>query len=274
MSNYNISDINQLIDDDELIFCVLSNVKKGVEKDFNKADVKPVVIKSELFFQVSFFYDQKVKHQNMSAIDIKIFFEKVLGHYFKQAQFYTKSSDQQVLFNKKGEGTVLKKPPTRFKVELSHNRQKQYLISEGSPCDFMEALGVMDREGRVFKKMYDKFRQLNKYLEFVEDSLPALGEEITIIDFGCGKAYLTFALYYYLVKMKNRKVKIIGLDLKSDVIEFCNRTAESLGYNGLTFQLGDIKDFEYAEGVDMVVSLHACDTATDEAIAKSVRWQA
>lgn len=274
MANYNISDIKALIDGEALIFCVLSNVKKGVEKTYTKADVKPVLIKDDLYYQVSFYHDTKVKHQNMKPGEIKSFLEDVMGKYFKQAQFYTKTSDLQILFNKKGEGSVIKKPPTRFEVALSHNRQKQYLIPEGTPCDFMTALGVMDQEGRVFKKKYDKFRQLNKYLEFVEDSLPALGEKITIIDFGCGKAYLTFALYHYLVKMMRRDVKIIGLDLKQDVIDFCNQTAKSLGYDGLTFEIGDIKAFEFAGNVDMVVSLHACDTATDEAIAKSVGWNA
>ncbi|HSN66808.1 MAG TPA: SAM-dependent methyltransferase, partial [Fusibacter sp.] len=187
---------------------------------------------------------------------------------------YTKTADLQILFNKKGEGTILKKPPTRFQVNLDHNRKKQYLIPEGTPCDFMIALGVMDADGKVFKKMYDKFRQLNKYLEFVDDSLPYLGEDLTIIDFGCGKAYLTFALYYYLVKLKGRQVKIIGLDLKEDVIDFCNATAKKLGYHGLEFKMGDIKDFEFGGNVDMVVSLHACDTATDEALGKAVGWGA
>lgn len=274
MLKYNVSDIKRLVDEESLIFCVLSNVKKGVEKTYTKADVKPVLIKEELHYQVSFYHGTKVKHQNMKPEEIKSFFENVMGAYFKQVQFYTKTSDLQILFNKRGEGNVIKKPPTRFEVTLSHNRQKQYLIPEGTPCDFMEALGVMDKEGRVFKKKYDKFRQLNKYLEFVEASLPALGDRITIIDFGCGKAYLTFALYHYLVKMMRREVKIIGLDLKQDVIDFCNQTAKSLGYDGLTFEKGDIEAFEFAGNVDMVVSLHACDTATDEAIAKSVTWNA
>jgi SAM-dependent methyltransferase len=128
----------------------------------------------------------------------------------------------------------------------------------------------------VFKKKYDKFRQLNKYLEFVSDSLDRLDDlkVIRIIDFGCGKAYLTFALYYYLVKLQNRNVEIVGLDLKEDVIEFCNQTAKALDYEGLTFKLGDIKDYETEKTVDMVVSLHACDTATDEALIKSVGWDA
>ena len=274
MSVYTLNEIEQIIDDQAFIFGVLSNVKKGIEKTYNKVDIKPVIIKNELFYQISCYYDQKVKHENLTAEALKTYFSKVLGPYFKQGQLYTKTADLQILFNKKGEGSILKKAPTRFQVNLDHNRKKQYLIPEGSPCDFMIALGVMDADGKVFKKMYDKFRQLNKYLEFVDDSLPYLGEDLTIIDFGCGKAYLTFALYYYLVKLKGRQVKIIGLDLKEDVIDFCNATAKKLGYHGLAFKMGDIKDFEFGGNVDMVVSLHACDTATDEALGKAVGWGA
>ena len=274
MSIDTLNEIEQIIDDQAFIFGVLSNVKKGIEKTYNKVDIKPVIIKNERLYQISCYYDQKVKHENLTAEALKAYFAKVLGPYFKQGQLYTKTADLQILFNKKGEGTILKKAPTRFQVNLDHNRKKQYLIAEGTPCDFMIALGVMDAEGKVFKKMYDKFRQLNKYLEFVDDSLPYLGEDLSIIDFGCGKAYLTFALYYYLVKLKGRQVKIIGLDLKEDVIDFCNTTATKLGYHGLTFKMGDIKDFEFNGNVDMVVSLHACDTATDEALGKAVGWGA
>lgn len=274
MAEFKWHEIEAIIDENALIFAVLSNVKKGVERTYNKADIKPVIIKNEMQYQVSYYYDQKVFHENLNKEDTKRLLERLLGGYFKQGQLYTKASDLQILFNKKSEGTSIKKPPTRFQMDLSHNRQKNYLIPEGQPCDFMQHLGVMDAEGKVFKKMYDKFRQLNKYLEFVDDSLDFLGEEITIIDFGCGKAYLTFALYYYLVKLKNRKVKIIGLDLKQDVINFCNQTATQLNYDGLEFRIGDIKDFEFYGNVDMVVSLHACDTATDEAIGKAVNWGA
>ena len=274
MSIYTLTEIEKLIDDQAFIFAVLSNVKKGAEKTYNKVDIKPVIIKNEWLYQISCYFDQKVIHENLTPDGIKIYFAQVLGPYFKQGQLYTKTADLQILFNKKGEGTILKKPPTRFQVNLDHNRKKQYLIPEGAPCDFMIALGVMDADGKVYKKMYDKFRQLNKYLEFVDDSLPYLGDDLTIIDFGCGKAYLTFALYYYLVKLKGRQVKIIGLDLKEDVIHFCNETARTLGYDGLLFKMGDIKDFEFNGNVDMVVSLHACDTATDEALGKAVSWGA
>ena len=131
-------------------------------------------------------------------------------------------------------------------------------------------------EGRVVKSKYHKFKQINRYLEFIEDILPALQKEdtIRIVDFGCGKSYLTFALYYYLKIIQNKNIDIIGLDLKKDVIEDCSRLKDKLGYQGLTFIKGDIKDYENGDKIDMVVSLHACDTATDYAIAKAVSWGA
>ncbi len=274
MANYEIALIESIIHTSELIFCVLSGVRSGANGTYTKVDVKPVLIKTELQYQVTFYEGEKVKHQNFAPDAVIDFLASHVGIYFKQAHLFTKSNDYQILFSKKGKGTVLKKPPSRFVVDLNHNRVKQYLIPEGTPCDFMCELGVMDATGKVFKKKYDKFRQLNKYLEFVDDSLEVLGDDITIVDFGCGKAYLTFALYYYLVKVMNKTVQIVGLDLKEDVIDFCNMTARKLNYEGLHFQLGDIKHYNRDEKVDMVVSLHACDTATDEALGKAVHWGA
>ncbi|MDH8678486.1 SAM-dependent methyltransferase [Fusibacter bizertensis] len=274
MGAYSDKILKDTIDAGELIYAVFSNVKKGVEKSFIKLDIKPVEIKGEVLYQLSYQYEQKVLHENLNQDALLAKVEALLGAYFKQAQIFTVKADLQILFNKKGVGTVIQKVPTRFKVDISHNRKKNYLIPEGVPCDFMQFLGVMDEHGKVVKKRYDKYRQLNKYLEFVEDALPYLPEVPTIIDFGCGKAYLTFALYYYLVKIKQKKVKIIGLDLKEDVIEYCSQVASTLKYDGLSFQKGDIKDFSITDQVDMVVSLHACDTATDEAIAKAVGWNA
>ncbi len=257
-----------------LIFAVLSNVAKGVEKTFNKVNIKPVKIKDELLYQFEFVFDKKVLHENLDALDAKQKLYELLETYFKQGQLFTTISDYQILFNKKREGIVMPSAPTRALTTVEHNRKKNYLIPEDEPCDFMIHLGVMDENGKVYKKKYDKFRQLNKYLEFVSDVIETLGEAPTIIDFGCGKAYLTFALYYYLVKVKGMNVKIIGLDLKEEVIDFCNQVAKDLNYEGLSFEIGDIKDYQYNEKVDMVVSLHACDTATDAAIAKAVNWNA
>lgn len=171
---------------------------------------------------------------------------------------------------------VLRKKATKQKeVVVAHNRKKNYIINEDEPCDFLIALGVMDANGKVKKSRYDKFRQLNRYLEIIQSSVNALNKEekIRIIDFGCGKAYLTFALYYYLVNILDLNVEIIGLDLKEDVIKFCNKLKEDLGYNGLRFEIGNIEKYVSESPVHMVISLHACDTATDAALAKAVGWE-
>lgn len=162
------------------------------------------------------------------------------------------------------------------KANLEHNRKKAYLLEEGTPVPFLADLGVMTAEGRVVRARYDKFRQINRFLEFIEDILPALprDRELTILDFGCEKSYLTFAIYYYLKERRGLDVRIIGLDLKKDVIRKCSELSRKYGYEKLTFLQGDIAGYEGCSQVDMVVTLHACDTATDYALAKSVGWGA
>lgn len=159
---------------------------------------------------------------------------------------------------------------------LAHNRVKHYILEEGRPVEFLVELGVQTPEGRVTKARYDKFRQINRYLEFIEDVLEELPKDgtVRIIDFGCGKSYLTFAMYYYLHELKKRDIQVTGLDLKKDVIDHCNRVAQKCGYDRLHFEMGDISTYEGADQVDMVVSLHACDTATDYALDKAVKWGA
>lgn len=159
---------------------------------------------------------------------------------------------------------------------LEHNRSRNYILREGEPVPFLVDLGVMTRDGRVVKGKYDKFRQINRFLEFIEDVLPELSRERTntIVDFGCGKSYLTFAMYYYLKEVKGYPIRVTGLDLKKDVIDLCSRLGEKFGFEDLRFCHGDIAGYEGAERADMVVSLHACDTATDFALAKAVKWGA
>ena len=159
---------------------------------------------------------------------------------------------------------------------LAHNRRKRYILEEGRPVPFLKDLGVMTADGKIVNSRYDKFRQINRFLEFIEDVLPQLPQdrEVRIIDFGCGKSYLTFAIYYYLHELKGLDVRITGLDLKEDVIEHCSRLARRYGYEKLEFLHGDIADYTGADRVDMVVTLHACDTATDYALAKAVGWNA
>lgn len=272
-------DCNQLYqmitDEKKLIHAVFSGVMKKSERTYDKVDVKPALIKGIYMFHISYYYEKKVVHENVLPENFVSVLESLLGKYFKQAVFFCQDADYQVLFNKKGLGKVLKKTATKKETALEHNRRKAYIIPEDEPCDFMIHLGIMSSAGHVLSSKYDKFRQLNKYLEFVRDSLAYLPKDrtLTIIDFGCGKAYLTFALYYYLVKQCGYNVNIIGLDLKEDVIEFCNQTAEALNYKGLNFQVGDIHHFEMKETVDMVVSLHACDIATDAALTKAAIWE-
>ena len=161
-------------------------------------------------------------------------------------------------------------------ASLSHNRTKKYVLQEGVPVPFLVDLGVMTAEGKVVKSRYDKFRQINRFLEFVQDILPQMekGRELTILNFGCGKSYLTFALYYYLKILNGYDIRVIGLDLKKDVIQHCNRLRDKYGYENLHFLEGDIKNYCEKEEVDMVVTLHACDTATDYALYNAVQWDA
>ena len=193
-------------------------------------------------------------------------------------QMETKTVKYTVLVSKKGKVTIQKKQQTGCvkEVDLSHNRSKRYILEEGTTVPFLQDLGVMTAEGKIVRTKFDKFRQINRFLEFIEDILPQLDrdKEVTILDFGCGKSYLTFAMYYYLHELKQIDVRIIGLDLKKEVIRHCNELSEKYGYKKLKFLEGNIADYTGVNEVDMVVTLHACDTATDFALAKAVGWNA
>jgi SAM-dependent methyltransferase len=211
--------------------------------------------------------------------ELKELFPSYFENRFRQAQLHLQGEDVQILVSKKGAVSILRKKTkteTIPKLPLAHNRTKNYVLNEGTAVPFLVELGVMTKDGAVTKAKYDKFRQINRFLEFVQDILPALPSDrtITILDFGCGKSYLTFAIYHFLKVLHGRDVRIIGLDLKKDVIANCNRLAEKLGYSELTFLHGDIADYEGMNQVDMVVTLHACDTATDFALAKAIGWDA
>lgn len=268
--------IEDVLEKEDLIYGVFSNVRSGVEKSFKKLTVKPVIIKKQKKIQLEYTYDTQVKHENLTHSEGIDIIYSLLSTYFKQGMLYTLDADYQILISKKGKAKLLKKAPSRNTFDMSHNRKKNYIIEENKPCSFLHALGVMSEDGKVLSKMYDKFRQINRYLEMISDCVPHLETErtVNIVDFGCGKAYLTFAMYYYLVEIEKLDVNIIGLDLKTDVINNCQALAKRLNYNGLNFVEGDIKNYNGLETVDMVVSLHACDTATDESLAKALAWQA
>ncbi len=268
--------LKEIIIDNSLILGVFSNLKRKSDDSFSKVDVKPVLIKEELKYQFSFYYSNKVLHKNLDPAEAIDEIEDLLNNIFKQAMIFTIDADYQILISKKGKTNILKKKATKKSMDLNHNRKKKYILEDGEPVDFLIRLGVMNELGKVSKKRYDKFRQINRFLEMVEDIIPKLNKEdkLNIVDFGCGKSYLTFALYHYLVEKLEIDVNIIGLDLKMDVINFCNEVAEDLSYKGLRFIHGDIKDYNSFNDVDMVITLHACDNATDAALVKAINWNA
>lgn len=263
--------LNEIFENRTLVKMIAGNRRKK-SLEYTKVTLKPVVIKNEYQYQAEYSYDKKVTHLNIPADEILSFALSLLDD-FKQLNIFTTSSEVQVLASKADNPRVTVRKTEAKSAELSHNRDKNYLIAEGTPCDFLVKLGVMNKDGTVKPKHYHKFRQINRFLEIVEDVYPALPTDrtIRIIDFGCGKSYLTFALYYYLHIIKERNVSIVGLDLKKNVIDFCSRTSCELGYTDLTFLMGDIADYT-GDNADMVVTLHACDTATDYALINAVNW--
>lgn len=249
--------------------------------EFLKLRLRPVLANSSLIFQAEEFRGKQAFHRNFDAAQAALYLSDLMGSVFKQAQLDARDREATVLMNKKGTVTVKEKKRSSevreaWNRSLAHNRQKRYVLPEGTPVPFLIDLGVMTKEGKIVNSRYDKFRQINRFLEFIEDILPQLDKnrESVILDFGCGKSYLTFAMYYYLKELRGYPVRIIGLDLKADVIEKCSRLAEKYGYDKLKFYPGDIASYEGEEHVNMVVTLHACDTATDYALEKAVRWGA
>lgn len=282
-----MSDLQSLFTDclnETLIRVILSNPssKDGVIK----ICARPVLKNKSLLFQIEEYTKTQVFHKNLTAGDAGSYLTGKLSSdassqtaEFKNALVETQSFTANVLVSKKGTITIKKKMNTSTKqpkISLSHNRKKKYILEEGIPVPFLIDLGVMTQNGSIVNAHYDKFRQINRFLEYIEDILPSLptGRELRILDFGCGKSYLTFAIYYYLKVLKGYPVRITGLDLKEDVIRHCNELAVKYGYDKLEFLCGDIAYYDGCSQVDMVVTLHACDTATDYALAKTVGWGA
>lgn len=263
---------------DRLYQIILSNPRQ--KEGVFKVKIRPVMVKGILCFQETSWEGTQVLHENYGKEEMLERILSCMERDFKQLEAESMEGRLNVLVSKKGKVTTkLKKNKAEAlagKPDMSHNRTKKYILKEGVAVPFLVDLGVQTREGQIVKSRYDKFKQINRYLEFVEDILPTLNKKgtIHIIDFGCGKSYLTFALYYYLHELKNMDVQITGLDLKTDVINHCNLLAESYGYENLRFCQGDISTFKGEEDIDMVVTLHACDTATDYAIEKAVTWNA
>ncbi|MDW5299344.1 MAG: SAM-dependent methyltransferase [Sedimentibacter sp.] len=266
--------IKNSLSENKFIYGVFTTPRNKTENPYKKITARPVSIKGENIIQLEKFTDKQAFHENYSFDEAADRIVNLIVNEYRNINIFTEDSDFQLMVSKKGSVKVTEKEPSKKQNIDEHNKQKQYIIQEHERCDFLSYLGVMNNDGDVYAKKYDKFKQINKFLEIVDDSLKdkKLEDDFMIIDFGCGKAYLTFALYYYFYFIRDVKVKIIGLDLKEEVIKFCNETAEKLNYDQLEFMYGDIRDFEYKSKVDMIVTLHACDTATDAALVKAVKW--
>lgn len=254
--------------------------KITISKPRSKSETyKKIVIEQKLDdYQISKYTEKQVFHENVAQDELASrCTELTFGHY-GQVNAWTDELEYILLISKKGSCTLKKNrltPANMVTVDTDHNRKKSYLLPEGTVIPPLIDMGVFTKEGRVVRSMYDKFRQINRFIEIIDDSVKELSTNtLNVIDFGCGKSYLTFILYYYLTEVRHLKVQMIGLDLKADVIKKCNETAQKYGYDGLRFELGDINGFKTPFEVNMVITLHACDTATDYALYNAIQWKA
>ncbi|MCI6813471.1 MAG: SAM-dependent methyltransferase [Lachnospiraceae bacterium] len=260
---------------EELYQIILSKAKGS--KAITKVKIRPLLLKGRLMFQVSETKGTQIFHSNLNKEEVTERIIDYLNRDFSQAEFTSGKLWAMVLISKKGKITIKKKKQEMAcQADLSHNKVKNYILPEGVPVPFLVDLGVQTIDGKTVRSRYDKFRQINRYLEFIADIMPILPTErrIRIVDFGCGKSYLTFALYYYMKILCKRDIQVVGLDLKEKVIEECNSLAQKYGYENLNFVCGDVVQYQALEAVDMVVTLHACDTATDYALKKAISWGA
>lgn len=231
------------------------------------------------FWQLTRYTQKQAFHENIPSEDLLQALENTIQDHYLQVNAFSSEREHCILLSKKGtctyRETVMPAESRAAAVREEHNRKKQYILEEGKPIAPLVDMGVFTREGKVVRSMYDKFRQINRFLEILEDELANWkGDSIHVIDFGCGKSYLTFIVYYYLTEIRGIRAEIIGLDLKADVIEKCSRAAQNYGYDGLHFEKGDINGYKTPFNVDLVMTLHACDTATDYALYNAVQWKA
>ncbi len=281
------NDLNTLLNDnlnDRLIGLIISRPREKTNP-VKKLKARPVMIKEKLMFQVTSYKGTQVLHENVTKEVLKERVIKLMERDYVQIGLDSDCVSATGLVNRKGEITLKVKNVNKDDkkasgscsgkdtvTSLMHNRKKRYILEEGIPVDFLIDLGLMTKEGKVVAGGYDKFRQINRFLEYIDDVADGLAKdrEVKVLDFGCGKSYLTFAMYHYLNVIKGLDVRITGLDLKEDVIRRCNSLKDKYGYDKLNFMCGDVADFDERSAVDLMVTLHACDTATDYALYNAV----
>ena len=278
---------------------------RSSDSQYDKIVVSRRMIRGQLIYQAEQFTKTQVFHKNMDEDETRRFTVSLLRENFRQLNSFSDTVEYNLRISKKGKVLMGKhivrtdktesgsgretgkkeragKIPMRSGIEyhgkttperFAHNRKKNRLIEEGTIVPPLVDMGIFTKEGKIVRSMEDKFRQINRFLEIVNDAVESCGfQEIRIVDFGCGKAYLTFILYYYLTYVKKIRAYMTGLDLKADVIRKCRDAARRYGYENLNFEIGDISVYESDKPVDMVITLHACDTATDFALYHAVQW--
>ena len=272
-----ISEILDHIANNNINKITFSNIRNK-ELELDKVIGKLVNIKNCINLQLEYRYKRIIKHTNLVTTDSESI-GKVIIELFELAKdinIVTVDENINIKVSKKFKVSVNRKKTTAKAVSFDHNKKKEYFLDEKQKYDFLIKLGIQNKDGKVVKSKYNKFKQINKYLEFIKQATAQLdsNKQITILDFGSGKSYLTFSTYYYLTEVLKMNVKIIGIDLKKEVIEHCNNIAEKLNFKNLSFIYGDVIDYENKDEIDMVISLHACNTATDIAILKALGWKA
>lgn len=260
------------IAEQEIIKIVISN-KMNKDVEYNKINFALKEKGNKEYYQIEKFTDKQVFHENIEKDQLEDKMLEFISSY-KQLSAWSSTNNFDLKISKKGKVFLGKKKSDNSNlINKSHNKEKNYILKEGMIIQPLIDLGVFTKEGKVVKSKYDKYKQINRFVEIIDDEIKKNDQkELTILDFGCGKSYLTFVLYYYFVEIKKINVKMIGLDLKKDVIKKCNEIAERYGYENLHFELGDINGFKYNNKVDMVITLHACDTATDYALYNAIKW--
>ena len=265
--------VNFVFDKETFISATLSNPKD--KKYYKKLEIKLINIKLTNVYQFIYYTDTQVFHKNLSYSEVISTFKTEILDNYKNAQIFTSLNDYSLFSNRLKEVSIKKLKPSKVKVSQTNNRQKNYVLPEDTFIPFLYELGIVNQEGKMHNSKYSKFKQVNRYLEFIDDIIDSFDKTktINIVDFGCGKSYLTFATHYYFKEIKKLDVNIIGLDLKKDVINDCNNIVRKYNLEGIKFLTGDIKDYISENKVDMVISLHACDTATDYALHQAIKWE-